>query len=392
MGLLATLISLLIISVIPGEIIRFDTQNLGFVLSDILAGIVFVYILFKLIRNKKLSSSKLFVPGLLFIASLSLSLIFSPLNLTKDQFIISSLYLIRWIFYFSIYLSFVYLKKDFLNGFFSKILLIAISFFLFLGYFQVLFYPDLRNLLYAGWDEHLYRFFGTFLDPNFAGAFLVLIFIYALHLILSQKSKSKTLKLILVSTFIAIFLTFSRSSYLMLVAGVSVLLFLETKRENIIKFLIICGLAFFIVLNNRFFGEGTKLFRTASIAAREASAKEAIDIFKKNPITGVGFNSYKFALQKYNFYKNNSVKSRSSFGTDDSFLFILATSGLIGFSAFLYFCFAVIKFTISQNKYSRNLLLSTFVAILIGSFLNNLLFYPFIMIWYWIILGSTENT
>src|SRR3990167_6342866 len=95
------------------------------------------------------------------------------------------------------------------------------------------------------------------------------------------------------------------------------------------------------IYGNRLLAEGTKLFRTASISARQVSANEAIDTFKKNPKTVVGYNSYKFALKKYKSYENKSIKPRSAFGTDNSFLFILATSGIIGFTSFLYLVFQI---------------------------------------------------
>src|SRR3989344_5146190 len=239
MGLLEYLITSIIIFIIPGEILRFDTQSSGFVLTDIL----------------------------------TLSLFFSPLNITKEQTFISFLYLLRFISYFAIYLSFFYLNKDFIRNKIWKVLLFSVTTFLILGYLQILLYPDLRNLVYAGWDEHLNRFFGTFLDPNFTGSFLTLFFLYVLFLLLNKKYNHKFLWLILSASFVAIFLTFSRSSYIMLASGVLVFLFLANRKKEMIAFIILFSLFLVIILNNKLFGEGTKLFRTASISARQVSAE-----------------------------------------------------------------------------------------------------------------------
>jgi len=391
MGLLEYLITSIIIFIIPGEILRFDTQSSGFVLTDILTLLLFFYLLFCIIKDKKLPKLKLLWPGVFFIGTLSLSLIFSPLNITKEQTFISFLYLLRFISYFAIYLSFFYLNKDFIRNKIWKVLLFSVTTFLILGYLQILLYPDLRNLVYAGWDEHLNRFFGTFLDPNFTGSFLTLFFLYVLFLLLNKKYNHKFLWLILSVSFVAIFLTFSRSSYIMLASGVLVFLFLANRKKEMIAFIILFSLFLVIILNNKLFGEGTKLFRTASISARQVSANEAIDTFKKNPITGVGYNSYKFALQKYKSYENKSIKPRSAFGTDNSFLFILATSGIIGFTSFLYLVFQIMRLTVYQNKTQSIYFLSSIVVLGIGSLFNNLLFYPFIMIWYFILLGLTES-
>ena len=72
-------------------------------------------------------------------------------------------------------------------------MLISGSLIVLLGFIQLMFYPALRNLYYLGWDEHLYRMFSTFLDPNFAGAFFVLFTLFVIDMSLRYKKEFKNL-------------------------------------------------------------------------------------------------------------------------------------------------------------------------------------------------------
>src|SRR3989344_4212784 len=100
-------------------------------------------------------------------------------------------------------------------------------------------------LYYLGWDEHLYRLFSTFLDPNFAGAFFVLYFLFALNILIdSLKKQTKFFSLFIglmsFLALIAIFLTYSRSALLMLITGSFIFLFLNARRSFAILMAIIC--------------------------------------------------------------------------------------------------------------------------------------------------------
>ena len=81
-----------------------------------------------------------------------------------------------------------------------------------LGLMQFFLYPDLRNLMYLGWDPHYYRLFSTLLDPNFVGIILVLTLILGCGL-WKKKQKNFFLMIGQLIGFVSLLLTYSRSSY-----------------------------------------------------------------------------------------------------------------------------------------------------------------------------------
>ena len=106
----------------------------------------------------------------------------------------------------------------------AKKLMVSGAIFIVFGYIQYLFYSNLRNLYYLGWDDHLYRLFSTFLDPNFAGIFLVLILLLTVqYFFLERKTKIKiVIAMFSVLALIALYLTYSRSAFISMVLGVSI--------------------------------------------------------------------------------------------------------------------------------------------------------------------------
>src|SRR3989344_8268462 len=100
--------------------------------------------------------------------------------------LIAFLYLVRLFFYFFFffYLIFHLRSKAESKKVIKNALLIFLALTTVFSLLQYFFYPDLRNLLYAGWDPHLYRLFGVFFDTSISGAIFGLIFFV---LIISKK-------------------------------------------------------------------------------------------------------------------------------------------------------------------------------------------------------------
>lgn len=380
-----------------GEIARFDLSNgIAVTLNDIsLIALIFVFVL-ESILNKSLSKNlnkHLLKPILLFIGIGIFSLLINSKNLSQLEFLVSFLYLLRWLLYASIY----FVVSSFNSSFKNKIpiLLIVVGAFTVVGgYIQYFFYPALRNLYYLGWDEHLYRMFSSFLDPNFAGAFFVLLTLFNTYLLLSYFKKKDYIKTVLLFTIelltlASIFLTYSRSAILMFLVGGLIFLFLcvKTLKKRILiacLYLSLFIIAIFI-LPRSFQTEGTNLLRSVSSLARIGSSQNAIIIFKDNPILGVGFNAYRYAQKKYGFIKGEDwEKSHAGAGTDNSFLFILATTGVLGIASYIYLLRSILK---NRNK----VLIASLFALFINAFFINSLFFPFIMEWIWILAAVTEN-
>ena len=260
------------------------------------------------------------------------------------------LYLIRLgaYFYFSVFIFNLKNKKT-LPSF-----LIALSLFSALfGWIQYFWFPSFKSFMVWGWDEHLYRIAGTFLDP----AFLALILVFGI--ILSRKT--------LITLFLALTLafTYSRAGYLAFTAAM-----LFQKR-----FLLIFAFLLLILFLPRPAGEGVMLERTASIINRFNNYKQTLNIFEKNSLFGVGYNNLCSA-------KNSDFSSHSCFGSDSSLLFILATTGVIGFISFIYLVFGISRYLTSYIFYP------TSIALLVHSLFSNSLFYPWVLGWLMILLGS----
>lgn len=349
-------------------------------------------------KNKKVKSNILTKPAVVFLSICFLSLIINIPNLNLEKFLISFSYLVR----FSSYLLIYFIVKEFDKNFKSKLeyaLLFSGTAVVAIGYIQFFFYPSLRNLFYLGWDEHLYRMFSSFLDPNFAGAFFVLFFIFSLIFVYRFIQLRNLLKLFLTSiisifTFIAVYLTYSRSAFLMLILSVCAYLFLLKKRKLI--FFVAGAIILLIFLAPKSFKtEGTDLFRITSTYERVGSVRAAIDIFGKSPVIGVGFNAYRYALNKYEKMDNSFWQTtHSGGGTDNSFLFVLATTGIIGLTSYFYLLYKIFKLgkeNLKKNKYSIALV-SIMIGLIINSLFVNSLFFVFILEWVFIIAGLTESS
>ena len=311
-------------------------------MHDILVLLALIFYLPKV----KSFSSPYTRPILAFIAIAALSLIFSfrPLN----QIIVGSLYLWRWLAYALIYFVARQAKLPLRRYLIITGLIVAIT-----GLIQYFLFPDTRFLYNLGWDEHYYRLIGTFFDPNFTGIFLVLT------LILLWPSP------VSIVPFVALLLTYSRSSYL---AFLVIIVFHLRRRKLLL--LVACSLWLVALLSlPRPGGEGVKLERLFSITNRLDSMQQGLRLFTQHPVFGVGFNLLR--------YQQNNLVSHSGAGIDNSFIFLLATTGLPGLLAYLW----LLKRQLKSNAYFL-------VPILVHSLFNNTLFYAPVMLWLWLLLAS----
>ncbi len=369
-----------------GEIIRI---NFGYDLAikplDAAVGILtLLWLLIKVFKGRKIEQEKIALSIILFVASGLFSLITTDLQLTASEFLVSFSYLIRWVAYAGIFFVISDFNKNFKKKI-SSLLIIVGSLIIGLGYFQYFFFPSLKNLFYLGWDEHMYRMFSVFLDPNFAGAFFVLFFLFLLNVFI--KKKTIVMGTLLILTLGAIFLTFSRSALIMLIVSSSVFLTLVNKKIWIVFLLGVIFLA--LLLSSRYSNiENINLFRIVSAEARLETARNAILMIKDHPVFGTGFNDYRYAQLRYGFRNDkSSIVSHADSSPDNSFLFVLATSGSVGFILFAFMWFNLLRYHIKSDP----LLLSSVIGVFVNSLFINSLFYSFIAVWLWIIIAVREN-
>ncbi len=308
-----------------------------------------------------------------FLLIAFISWIFSVALFHQIQVLYGLLYLIRLFgyFYFLIYVwNFASNLKN-RNLLMDSLLGISVVSAVF-GWIQFFMIPDIKPFFTWGWDQHLFRLVGTFLDPTFLG----LIIVFGLIMVISKGLESGWNKMnLLISAFLLISLafTYSRASYLAFIVGIGYLFYVKNKIGYILyPILLLVGLIFVLPTARNHSIEFTRLF---SAVARVENYKEAVKVFSFSPVFGVGYNNMCLARQKLigveYFY------SHACSGSDSSLLFVLATTGVAGLFVFIHSIVTIGKL-VGRGLYSP-ILFSCAVALLVHSVFSNSLFYSWIM-------------
>lgn len=357
-----------------GHLTRFQlTPRIAIYFHDpIIASLNFFFLLYLFSFKPPLSPSKFFwlIPAFSFTIILSL-LANQPVFYAHTP--TALLYALRWLnlaLLFPALYSLIKLKIVSLNT--RNIVLSWSLGIALLGLIQYLFLPDTRFLFYLGWDDHLNRLISTVFDPAFTGLIILL------GLILVD-AKAKTNHWLLAPLLTALVLTYSRATYL--TAIVAFLALAINKRSSSYLATRLVLLALLITLLPTKGGEGVNLTRTYSVTSRISTATSAWTIFSRHPLLGIGFNHYPAAIDAI---PTPVIQPIHSSAPDNSYLFLLATTGLIGTSIYLLWQLKLITWSINH---SLPLSLVT-LTIALHSLTNNSLFYPFVSIWFWTFLSG----
>lgn len=348
---------------------------------DIVAGLAAVYVIFK-----KLEYPVFFKHLKIFLVFAAVSWIFSIFIFERIDVLYGLLYLFRLTSYlfFGVYV-WNFIKKDECNKklIINSLLAISVAS-AFLGWIQFLTFPDIKPFFVWGWDMHLFRIVGTFLDPTF----LSLIIVFGSILLIKNYIDTKKWFYIVITIFLLITLafTYSRAGYLAFIAGVLAIIYFEKKFKKLIFLgLGLIAIAFILPTAKN---QSIELFRTFSVVSRVENYKQTLQIFSKSPVFGVGYNNMCIAYQKY--IGSQDFSSHACSGSDSSILFVLATTGVIGLISLVFGLWRVV-ISLPHNSYFV-ILSSSFVALLVHSLFGNSMFYPWIMGWMVIILAMTEST
>lgn len=302
----------------------------------------------------------------LFISLLTLTLqaVFTPTH----SLYISLLYFIRLSLYFLFYIKSFSLVTSKNALFINRMLFISGYTLSLIGLIQYQVYPDLRNLLYLGWDPHYYRLFSTLFDPNFAGIIIVLTFFQYVFLLKYRKNtRSKLLDAVVLSVLLfSIYLTRSRSAYISLISGLVLYTFL-IKNISMKVIGIAAGILLFANLLPKPPLDVFDLLRITSSVSRLNNWKEAILLGLKNPLLGIGFSNARFS--------------------DSSLLYVFAATGVFGLFAYLKLLIRIITFGLTKDKE----LVTLTGVLVISSLFNNTLFYPFSAVWFFAFLVSSVS-
>lgn len=374
------LLLVLLFSFCLGQLGRFDVPNTNIVvhLNDCLIfSLVFGWLIlrrqeaWKFIKGETLARPIFFV-----ILTMAVSLILNAIHFRPLELATSTLYLLRWVSFAGF---FFFLKKEFpeekallRRGLILGAIIISVT-----GLLQYLFVPNTTFLAESGWDDHFFRLIGVFFDPGFTGAILA---IFLAVVFVSQKRISDFPAVALVYASLA--LTYSRASYLMFLAIFALLAYFKKSLKIIIIAAMILVVTIFVLPKHS--GEGTKLGRDNSTFARVKNWKQSLVIWTTAPIFGVGFNTYRYAQRDLGLITlKASTESHAGAGADSSILLMLATTGVVGFMAYMYFLRSIWKE--SRGDLVLGIALP---AIIVGSFFNNLLFYAWVMELVWVLLAS----
>lgn len=344
---------------------------------DVVVGIAAIY---SIVKKLEVPEFLKHLRPFLFIAGISW--IFSIFFFHQITVLYGLLYLVRLsaYFYFGVYV-WNFVKKNKNNGklLMDSLLSLSVISAVF-GWLQFLTFPDIKPFFVWGWDMHLFRLVGTFLDPTFLGLIIVFGLILSIHRFIDSwnwKNGLVTLFLLISLAF-----TYSRASYLAFAAGILSIIFFQKKFKKLIFLVVGLGLIAFILPTSR--NHSIELFRTFSAIARIENYQTTLKIFSKSPVFGIGYDNMCIAYQKY--IGAQDFSSHACSGSDSSILFVLATTGVVGIIIFVFSIFKIIKILPRNRNFL--ILVSSFFALIIHSLFSNSMFYPWIMGWMVILLAE----
>lgn len=316
-----------------------------------------------------------------FYAVAAFSLILSlPVFPIKSIFI-ATLYLLRLFAYgtfFVLVWNLARKKLVFRKTLFGSLILVSVFTAIF-GWIQYFWLPDLTSLKYIGWDDHLFRLVGTFLDPAFTGIILVLGFFASLIKYLDKKTNLPLA--LVVFLLVSTAFTYSRASYLAVLGGI---FWLAVKRRKFkVLFWVVSLLVVIVLALPRPGGEGVRLERLQSVYARAQNYSQTLKIIASRPLFGVGFDN--ICQARTETFGGESYESHACSGADSSLLFVAATTGTCGLLAFLYMFFRILR-GVARDIFGQTFIASS-LALLIHSLFSNSLFYAWVMGWMGILLA-----
>ena len=216
---------------------------------------------------------------------------------------------------------------------------------------------------FVKWDNPYNAVIGTVGNPNFASALMSIFIILAFTSFL-LKTFSKLLKLIaavcIVMSFIAIIVSDSRQGLVSLAFAIlffiSVYFYLTRKRIGWAAIIISTTVSAMAIAGMLQKGPLTEILYKASVSVRGFYWDAALEMFKKYPLTGVGFDHYGFYFKEF---RNVEYPLRYGFdltstNAHNTFLQMFATGGLfLGLSyLLLVFCTLFVGLKLVKNSVS----------------------------------------
>jgi O-antigen ligase len=216
-------------------------------------------------------------------------------------------------------------------------------------------------------------------NPNSFGNFLALVIPFCVSLLMYgkvQKGKKIFLACSSIVMFVNLALTFSRSAWVGVFAGILCLSFLRPKKTLFFLLCCIIGAVFFISpIQKRMI----KDINDPGAQYRIIKAKIAYNRFKEHPILGNGLGSFHYEAQYSTIW---AYRAHSTL--ENNYLLMLAEGGIIEFLAFLYLMAVFMKKALAlikriQPSFLHAALLGFLMSItstLVAGMFEDTLFFP----------------
>lgn len=338
------LVITLILTLGFGQLLRFEFFGTPLYLHDLL--VIIILTLQGLALKVKIPLSfKLFLTGLVF------GWLFALLHYPFAELLVPSLYTLRLLAYLALYLVLKNRKITIPHFMFLFSGLVTLT----IGLAQYILLPDMRVFKYLGWDDHLNRLILPHFDPTFTAVML------GLFLLSTGKLSSIFYILVLLFSIVGILLTYARSVWVSFIIALTFFI----KNKLVLLLAVGCMLLAIFILPKKF-GEGTNLLRTYSITSRFEFDLAYIKKYKWNLIIGRGMNTLVLDVVA------PSTSSNHATGPNNSYLYLLATTGVLGLVGWGMFLLSLYR---TSNH--KSMLIFLFVA----SLFNNVMFYPFAILW-----------
>ena len=406
----------LVISIVVGQFLRlqiFNGSSGALLASDILTLLLAsVFWVAVVLRRISLPVGMLSKGFFIWVSAITFSTFLASLHYGHVQVAVGVAYLIRLFAYVSmLFVSYALFAK--LPNLIIRYLAYGAFGLLVLGAIILYILPDFAALAPMGWDPHVNRLTSTWLDPNFFGSFLALLFAFFLaYAARAEQSGQKFIRFgyyaFLLLLWLGIYLTYSRSALATLaVGGISVGLL--TRWRNLLLVVVLLGVMIALPsrLQSRFAASVNYSVSTVSKSTATSSSvpvtnidptasdrvqswKRAISIFKANPIFGTGYNFYQYYRLEHGQASVHDVTAiHGVAGSDSSLLTLLATTGIVGTAALTWWWGNIVRFLWKRRK-GHPLVVGTLgmlLAWVASSFFNNTLLYPHILLPVMLIVG-----
>lgn len=290
------------------------------------------------IANRRLELDAVALSGIAFAAFGGLVALtgVSRIGLSTTEEIVAFGFLARWLLYFALYIVAINTLRS--RDVFpvwkalETCVLIVAAFGIvqaaLLPDFALMVYPDARATI--DWDAQKHRLVSTLLDPNFAGALIMMTLLVEVSLVVSG-ARVAGWKLLLLST--ALLLTLSRSSLLGLALGLGVIMLYRGLSKRMLTIVAAGAVVLLAALPQlvAFAKAYSKLSIDASALGRLVSWSHEWTVLSEHPIIGIGFNTWGAVQQRHGW----DAVAAASLGVEGGLLFIAVMTGVVGLGIYL---------------------------------------------------------